>query len=220
MRKFGLIWIVVFLCVGATGGTAHSVKEKYSYLGETIDILIDASLSGPEISQDEFTKAMVASCASLNRLMKDEEFKKILININYSNEVSKQVLGSVQHLAEFLDFERKLLIELGVSARTATQLISNLALVAQQTSRRRSKLNPHKVIEMIGALAELSCNMSRQALEKIKNAERWELILKTGRGVGGVVIIVVDTSTAAQTAGMTAPSYLVGGALLGSALAF
>jgi hypothetical protein len=79
---------------------------------------------------------------------------------------------------------------------------------------------------ILNAIQKLETNICEGAatIAKIQEdekatAERWKLVRKWALGIGGVTLIVADGASSAPSGGAAAASFVLGGAIVGAALA-
>ncbi|MCZ6745200.1 MAG: hypothetical protein O7D31_11075 [Alphaproteobacteria bacterium] len=217
MRKFVLATaIIVVIGITAHHANAQSSLSNFRYLGSALNVVVDASLLGPRITPEQFANATTVACQALKRLSTDEEFRKRLFGHKHSQRGVNKALANIEQLTQFLVFEREVLIKMGVSERTATQITQNL--IEYKNAAVNEKWSAENTMGRIRKSAGIACSLSAQATKKIESSERWVLLIRIGKVVGGAAVIVGNVVLSAPSAGLTAASVAMGTVLLASGL--
>jgi hypothetical protein len=179
-----------------------------------------------EVSSAAAHLVYTRACAVFRALSEDNDFKKFLhVTVSEEgkthDEEAAKILHDLDTFVHFLKVEKSILVEAGLSARTADVLLHHLTVFRKKMSPSEARM--HCTFESLSTeldrtAAEI-CTVADEIGRTAARNKRWVLVRRLGLQAGGWAIIGANGASfvaeVIATSGLTLP---VGGVSLASAV--
>jgi len=221
MKPITLLVIATVLSVAV----AAYAEPKYQYLTEAAKAIYDIESRTMKPTPQDTAQIATIACKALERLIRDKEFRDDLYRMaDYKSKDAEIHKGMRRDLRTFMDSflrpESDLLKKAGLSDEQATHILLSAAFFHDALD---AKPDPKRILDALDRLRKDTCEV---ATEKAKIQEdekqkdmRHKRIKKWSLGIAGALLIALDATAEAPSAGLATASFTLGGAMVGGAVA-
>jgi len=222
--KFGrsTIPFVLLLALSLLSFSPHACQAKYDYLIETANKIYEIQSRSMTLDEKQAAEIFARACNTLDRLLKDEEFRKDLARLDEPSSKRRpaETVAAAkndlrQFLNSFLTKEAQVLRQGGVSSDLADNILISAAYFHTDLNTERSSAN---VISQIERLREHVCYVARSMDRILVDSNVEYLIWDLGQCLAGAAAIGLNVAFAADFPIVAPISINLGVTMIGNGL--
>ena len=221
--KYKTLFITAAIFVAIPSAWTQTNPAYLKYLTETANQIYELEKGSMELKPDELKRISTSACRTLERLAGDEEFKRDLARFNEKQPKDMKLLTQVRSdLDAFIDSfakpEAALLRSAGLSPKATSDILFSAAFFHDSPPAADGAA----ILANIDRLRRDICSAAQAIENNQDNAktseERRKRFRKWGFGIGGLTLIAVDITAAAESAGLSTASVAIGAQMFGAAI--
>ena len=221
--KYKTLFITAAIFVAIPSAWTQTNPAYLKYLTDTANQIYELEKGSMELKPDELKRISTSACRTLERLAGDEEFKRDLARFNEKQPKDTKLLTQVRSdLDAFIDSfakpEAALLRSAGLSPKATSDILFSAAFFHDSPPAADGAA----ILANIDRLRRDICSAAQAIENNQDNAktseERRKRFRKWGFGIGGLTLIAVDITAAAESAGLSTASVAIGAQMFGAAI--
>jgi len=220
--KYKTLFITAAIFVAIPSAWTQTNPAYLKYLTETANQIYELEKGSMEPKPDELKRISTSACRTLERLASDQEFKRDLARLGEKQPKDMKLLTQVRSdldafVESFAKPESALLRSAGLSPKATSDILFSAAFFHDSPAADGAA-----VLANIDRLRRDVCSAAQAIENNQDNArtseERRKRFRKWGFGIGGLTLIAVDITAAAESAGLSTASVAIGAQMFGAAI--
>jgi hypothetical protein len=196
--------------------------ERYSYLFETANKIYAAQSGYSKLTSAQLAGIAAEACQTLARLEQDQDFLADVRRLGHDDDREKRqamMRDLTSFITAFAQPESNFLKSAHLSDDVVLQIISSAAFLKNALD---ANPDPTEILNAIGSLRNDICDAKERLAgmaENEKSRAEWrDHFVRWSMGIGGVVLIAIDTGGAVPSGGLSEASSILGVAAVKTAV--
>ena len=222
--KYKTLFIAAAVFVAISSAWTQTTPGYLKYLTDTANQIYELEKGSMEPKPDDLKRISTSACRTLERLASDQEFKRDLARFDEKRPKDMKLLTQIRSdLNAFIDSfakpEAALLRSAGLSPKATSDILFSAAFFHDSPP---SAADGAAILANIDRLRRDICSAAQAIENNQDNArtseERRKRFRKWGFGIGGLTLIAVDITAAAESAGLSTASVAIGAQMFGASI--
>lgn len=197
MAKLAMAFAVSFMLAMNLSSAQMNLKiESFNYVFDLTKKLIELEQKGSDIILDEFQEISSISCTVFTELIRDDDFKRLLIYFSKNQHLSginkevKLVYRKFEAFLDLLKIEMRFLLNAGFSENEASHILGNMFTL--RVKLKSFELRPEDVMVALRQAAKDACEIKKRIKDTIERREMVNAVSSWAMVLGGAAIMAID----------------------------